>query len=223
MLRGRGLCERRRPEIHHGIRNVARKEEHILALKVTSKGGAKHDGGGIHGTADSTADTMGTNDACGVRGRARKSISQHEDNMSAISLIKNPKAHSRTKHIDVRHHFIREAVENRQIQVIHCPTEEMHADIFTKALTTETFEKHRGALGLLPKLASSPASKETRPRESVENQLETSGEREGLGGSREQNGRIEAQYGSREQIGRNEPHLETPPATQKADFVWLLT
>ena len=78
----------------------------------------------------------------------------HEDNSSAISLIKHPKAHTRTKHIDVRHHFIRETITNGLIQVIHCPTSEMRADMFTKALRAEVFQEHRHALGLIPSHSS---------------------------------------------------------------------
>lgn len=57
------------------------------------------------------------------------------DNRGAGELAKNPVFHSRTKHIDVRHHFIREAVENNQIIPKHLPTEDMVADIFTKGLS----------------------------------------------------------------------------------------
>jgi hypothetical protein len=76
----------------------------------------------------------------------------NEDNSSAISLMKHPKNHSRCKHIDIKLHFIREAIASGKIQVIHCPTANIHADIFTKALPAEPFEKrHRYALGLTSK------------------------------------------------------------------------
>jgi hypothetical protein len=92
----------------------------------------------------------------------------HEDNMSAISLIKHPKAHTRTKHIDVRHHYIRETIDNGMIQVIHCPTESMHADMMTKALSEEAFTRHRNALGLLPRPPSDQEQSGNRAGESVE-------------------------------------------------------
>ena len=71
-----------------------------------------------------------------------------EDNQGAIALAKNPIAHSRTKHIDIRFHFIREAQENGVIQVCYCPTEEMLADIFTKPLPRHLFERLRKLLGM---------------------------------------------------------------------------
>ncbi|KAG7559351.1 Zinc finger PMZ-type [Arabidopsis thaliana x Arabidopsis arenosa] len=56
------------------------------------------------------------------------------DNQSAIDISKNPVQHSRTKHIDVRHHFIRELVEEKKVKIDHVGTEIQLADVFTKAL-----------------------------------------------------------------------------------------
>ena len=67
-------------------------------------------------------------------------ITVFEDNQSCISLAKNPTFHARTKHIDIRHHFVREAVENELIELVYCPTEEMIADILTKPLAKAQFE-----------------------------------------------------------------------------------
>ena len=55
------------------------------------------------------------------------------DNLSAINISKNPIQHSRTKHIDIRHHFIRELVEDKVITIEHVSTENQLADIFTKS------------------------------------------------------------------------------------------
>jgi hypothetical protein len=55
-----------------------------------------------------------------------------EDNMGAISLAKNPVGHSRNKHIEVRHHFIREKVQALHILLEYLNTKEMEADILTK-------------------------------------------------------------------------------------------
>lgn len=71
-----------------------------------------------------------------------------EDNQGAIALAKNPVAHSRTKHIDIRFHYIREAQENGLIQIRYCPTEEMLADLLTKPLPRSAFERLRYSLGL---------------------------------------------------------------------------
>lgn len=65
------------------------------------------------------------------------------DNMGAHKLTANPVFHSRTKHIDVRHHFVREAVNNHDIEIKYLPTDEMAADVLTKGLPGP---KHRKCL-----------------------------------------------------------------------------
>ena len=71
------------------------------------------------------------------------------DNTSAINMAKNPVQHKRTKHIDVRHHFLRDNVEKGNIIMEFCKTENQVADIFTKALGRELFKKNRLELGLI--------------------------------------------------------------------------
>ncbi len=72
-----------------------------------------------------------------------------EDNQGAIELVKSTKHHSRTKHIDVKHHFIKEKVVSGEAVIQYCPTEDMTADIMTKALPATKFLKHRnGGLNL---------------------------------------------------------------------------
>ena len=61
------------------------------------------------------------------------------DNTSAINLSKNPILHSRTKHIQVRHHFLRDQVLEKVIKLDFVPTSCQLADIFTKPLKTEDF------------------------------------------------------------------------------------
>jgi len=70
------------------------------------------------------------------------------DNLSAINISKNPIQHSRTKHIDIRHHFIKDLLEENIVTLEHVATEEQLADIFTKALDAKQFEKLRGKLGI---------------------------------------------------------------------------
>ena len=72
-----------------------------------------------------------------------------EDNQSAIAMTKNPQFHGRAKHIDIRHHFIREQVSRGTVQLKYCPTTEMTADILTKGLSRETFSKLRAKSGLI--------------------------------------------------------------------------
>ncbi|KAG9450314.1 hypothetical protein H6P81_010279 [Aristolochia fimbriata] len=70
------------------------------------------------------------------------------DNTSAINISKNPVQHSRTKHIDIRHHFIRDLVEDGKVVLNHISTDKQLADIFTKSVDVKRFEYLRGALGL---------------------------------------------------------------------------
>eukprot|EP00253_Pinus_taeda_P029055 PITA_29055 len=70
------------------------------------------------------------------------------DNTSAIKFAKNPKFHDRTKHINTKYHLIRHHVEAKKIHLRHCSTNEQIADIFTKALGREKFERFRMMLGL---------------------------------------------------------------------------
>ena len=71
------------------------------------------------------------------------------DNTSAINIAKNPVQHKRTKHIDIRHHFLRDNVEKGLISMNFCTTEEQIADIFTKALAREHFERNGLELGMM--------------------------------------------------------------------------
>lgn len=70
------------------------------------------------------------------------------DNQSAISLCKNPVHHDRSKHIDIRYHFIRDCVEEGKIKVEHVRTGEQLADILTKSLGRIKFLEMREKIGL---------------------------------------------------------------------------
>ncbi len=76
----------------------------------------------------------------------------YSDNQSAISLAHAElgQFHARTKHIDIRYHFIREKIQDGTLEVIYCPTSEMTADIMTKALASFKFQPLVRALGLIP-------------------------------------------------------------------------
>ncbi len=73
-----------------------------------------------------------------------------EDNQGAICLASNPVAHKRTKHIDIRHHYICECVTAGLIKLVYVPTQEMTADLFTKSLPTTAFQRLRACLGIVP-------------------------------------------------------------------------
>lgn len=70
------------------------------------------------------------------------------DNSSAIKLSKNPVLHGRSKHIDIRVHFLRDLTKEGAVELIHCNSEDQIADIMTKPLKLEVFEKLRGLLGM---------------------------------------------------------------------------
>ena len=70
------------------------------------------------------------------------------DNQAALSLAKNPIHHNRTKHIDIRFHFIRQEVTAGTINLQPIGTKDNLADIFTKPLSRVTFEKHRVGMGV---------------------------------------------------------------------------
>ena len=70
------------------------------------------------------------------------------DNDGSISLTKNPQLHKRTKHIDLRWHWIRELVKDGLINVIDCRNPQQTADIMTKPLPRPKFSQHVNELGL---------------------------------------------------------------------------
>jgi hypothetical protein len=71
------------------------------------------------------------------------------DNQSAIALTKDHQFHARTKHIDVRFHFIRWIVENGSLRLVYCPTNDMVADTLTKALPSPKVKHFAKELGLI--------------------------------------------------------------------------
>ena len=71
------------------------------------------------------------------------------DNISSIALSKNLVFHGRSKHIEIRYHFIRELVENGDIKIEFCRSEQQLADIFTKPLGIACFVHLRDCLGIM--------------------------------------------------------------------------
>eukprot|EP00253_Pinus_taeda_P025518 PITA_25518 len=71
------------------------------------------------------------------------------DNTSAIRISKNPVIHSKTKHIPIKYHFLREQVLEQKVKLEYVPSKEQVADIFTKTLPRETFEYLRQKLGVM--------------------------------------------------------------------------
>jgi hypothetical protein len=71
------------------------------------------------------------------------------DNESAIRMVDNPIEHSRTKHIDIRYHFLRDHQQKGDIKITYVHTHNQLADIFTKPLDEKTFSKLRNDLNIL--------------------------------------------------------------------------
>jgi hypothetical protein len=71
------------------------------------------------------------------------------DNAGAQELAQNAGYSQRTKHIDLRYHFLREVVAKRSVELESVPTKENVADIMTKPLPRESFELHRQSMKVI--------------------------------------------------------------------------
>ena len=71
------------------------------------------------------------------------------DNSSAIDISKNPVQHSKTKHIEIRYHFIKDLVERKIVCLEYIPTERQNVDIFTKSLYRSKFETLHQVIGVI--------------------------------------------------------------------------
>lgn len=67
----------------------------------------------------------------------------YEDNTGAIALSENPVSHARSKHIDIKYHFVRQKVATGDIKLVHVVSEDQLADLFTKPLDRVKLEKFR--------------------------------------------------------------------------------
>jgi len=71
------------------------------------------------------------------------------DNTSAISILKNPVMHSKTKNIPIKYHFLWEQVLEKKVKLEYVPSKEQVASIFTKPLPKEAFEYLRHKVGVV--------------------------------------------------------------------------
>jgi hypothetical protein len=71
------------------------------------------------------------------------------DNESAIRMADNPVEHSRTKHIDIWYHFLRDHQQKGDIKITYVSAHNQLADIFTKPVDEKTFSKLRNELNIL--------------------------------------------------------------------------
>lgn len=72
----------------------------------------------------------------------------HVDNNSSISLAQSTKGHARTKHIDIRHHYVHERVSEGDLEIYHIPSSENLSDICTKSLPRAAHNYLVGLIGL---------------------------------------------------------------------------
>ena len=77
-----------------------------------------------------------------------KPIDILSDNQSAIALSRDHQYHVRTKHIDIQYHFVCWVIEQGVVRLIYCPTQDMVADVFTKALPSPKVKHFASCLGL---------------------------------------------------------------------------
>ena len=73
--------------------------------------------------------------------KSQCSMDVKSDNQSTIALANNPVHHARSKHIDIQHHYIRDEVHQRRINLTYIPTEDMKADGLTKPLSHVKFHR----------------------------------------------------------------------------------
>ena len=86
---------------------------------------------------------------CDILGKPVEEVEIFEDNQSAICLAINPQFHGRTKHIEIKYHFIQDQVEKDNIKLVYCRSEDMVADMLTKSLPSHQFIKLRQMAGIV--------------------------------------------------------------------------
>ena len=80
-----------------------------------------------------------------------RSIEIYVDNSLVIALTKNLVFHDRNKHIDIRFHYLRDCITNKEVEVKYMKTQDQVANIFTKPLKYDVFIKMRDILGVMKK------------------------------------------------------------------------
>jgi hypothetical protein len=87
--------------------------------------------------------------------KTHEPIVLYQDNQGCIKVTVNPEFHKRTKHIDVRYHYVRQKVKEGVIRLTYVHTKANVADIFTKAMPKIDFERLRTMLRVQPTWLSS--------------------------------------------------------------------
>ena len=85
---------------------------------------------------------------CSSMGLVQGAIRIDCDSQSAIFLAKNPAYHSKTKHIDVQYHFVRDMIEDKKVLLVKVDTLKNIADALTKSVSSEMFSWCRETMGV---------------------------------------------------------------------------
>ena len=86
----------------------------------------------------------------GELGFPQNEVTLKQDNTACINIADSSSSHARTKHIDLRHHFVREAKKMGLLSLEWCSTDVMLADLLTKVLPAPRFLKLRSLLNVIP-------------------------------------------------------------------------
>ena len=73
----------------------------------------------------------------------------HCDNQSCVKMSMNPIQHDRTKHVEMKYHYVKEMVQRRAVELWYIPTDEQIADVLTKSLGRGMFVSFRDRLGVV--------------------------------------------------------------------------
>ena len=84
----------------------------------------------------------------GVVKATSEPVTLYCDNMATMAYAMHPKYHGKTKHIQIRYHFIRDMIMENEVVLKHISTNEMVADSFTKPIVRDAFVRHVRSLGL---------------------------------------------------------------------------
>jgi hypothetical protein len=85
----------------------------------------------------------------GLFGQMLDPIVIHCDNQSYVKLSENPVSHDKSKHVEIKFHYIRDMVQRKAILVQYLPIDEKITDVLTKILSKSKFEYFRGKLGVV--------------------------------------------------------------------------
>ena len=123
-----------------GAVNWLSKKQSVLALSTTE---AEY----IAATHESK-EVVWLQRLCSNMGLVQGAIRIDYDRQSSIFFAKNPTYHSKTKHIDVQYHFVRDMIEDKKVLLVKVDTLKNTADVFTKSVSSEKFSWCRETMGV---------------------------------------------------------------------------